>query len=49
MFADKARSLPKRGLPEECSSVISSGLNANIRLGWKSLAGRNTLAYYKYS
>jgi len=28
-------------------SGVSSGLAANIRLGWKGLPGTNTLAYYE--
>jgi hypothetical protein len=40
MFAGKDRSLPLSGAHE-------SALTENIRLGWKSLPGANTLAYYK--
>jgi hypothetical protein len=39
MFADKARSLPKSGVPERCSTEIGSD-HTNIRLGWESLPGQ---------
>jgi len=35
MFADKSRSLPKRG----------GSLLANITLGWKGLPGTNSITY----
>ncbi len=49
MFADKATSLPKCGVPERCSTVRSSGLTCKHWTRLESLPGPNTLAYYKYS
>ncbi len=46
IFAGKAGSLPKRGLPEKCSTQVDSNL-ANIRLNCKGLLATNTLAYYE--
>ncbi len=41
LFVGKARSLPKCGAPERSFTPVSL---TNIRLGWKSLPGTNTLA-----
>jgi hypothetical protein len=41
MFAGKTEAYPSE-VPFRCST-----LPTNIRLGWKSLPGTNTLAYYK--
>jgi hypothetical protein len=45
MFADKATSLPKSGVPEICSTVVSSGLTRKHWTRLESLPGTNTLAY----
>ncbi len=42
MFVGKARSLLKNGAPE-----ILLALPTKIRLGWKGLTGKNTLAHYE--
>ncbi len=33
-------------VPKKCFTRLGSALPTNIRLGWKSLLGTNTLAYY---
>jgi hypothetical protein len=43
MFVGKTRSLSQSGAPGKC---FTKALLANIRLGWKGLAGLKTLAFY---
>jgi hypothetical protein len=50
MFSDKARAYPSEP-PFRYSTNRARllALPTNIRLGWKSFPGTNTLAYYKNS
>jgi hypothetical protein len=44
MFVGKAGAFPSEGSPLK-SRLLSS--HTNIRLGWKGLPEKNTIAYYK--
>jgi hypothetical protein len=45
MFADKARSLSRSGMPQKCSTEKGW----YIRLDWKGLPGPNAQTYYQHS
>jgi hypothetical protein len=45
MFENKAEAYPSKA-PSLTGGLLA--LPAKIRLGWKGLPGRNTLAYYKH-
>ncbi len=46
MFVGKATSLPIEH-PKSPLLIYSPALSINIRLGWKGLPRKNTLAYYE--
>ncbi len=48
MFVGKARSQPYLEHLKGASLWYSLALQASIRLGWKSLPWKNTLAYYEH-
>jgi hypothetical protein len=49
MYVGKVRSLPLSGAPERDFIGMGASLPENIKLGWKSSPGTNTLAYYQNS
>ena len=48
MFVSKARAYPRMEHLKGASLDFALVLLANIRLGWKSTLGTNTLAYYEH-
>jgi hypothetical protein len=46
IFAGKAKSLPLQYNTQKGSTLVGASLACKIRLGWKWMAVKNTLAYY---